>query len=92
MRRLMSALIATTISVTAAHAFGVDGERWAPGSISRDFPIDLRAGAAQIKVSYSALPTGAEIAFETTDLHLLTAIHRWFDAQLSEHGADATSE
>jgi hypothetical protein len=53
---------------------------------------DLQAGAAQIRVSYSALPTGAEITFETTNLHLLTAIHRWFGAQLSEHGADATSE
>jgi hypothetical protein len=53
---------------------------------------DLQAGAENIKVSYSALPTGAEITFETTDLHLLTAIHRWFGAQLSEHGADATSE
>src|SRR5581483_6144364 len=28
---------------------------------------DLQAGAAQIQVSYSALPTGAEITFETTD-------------------------
>ena len=53
---------------------------------------DLQTGAAHIKVSYSALPNGAEITFETTDLHLLTAIHRWFGAQLSEHGADATSE
>jgi hypothetical protein len=53
---------------------------------------ELQAGAARIKVSYSALPTGAEITFETADLHLLTAIHRWFGAQLSEHGADATSE
>jgi hypothetical protein len=53
---------------------------------------DLQAGAARIRVSYSALPTGAEITFETTDLHLLTAIHRWFGAQLSEHGADAASE
>jgi hypothetical protein len=53
---------------------------------------DLQAGATHIKVSYSALPTGAEITFETTDLHLLTAIHRWFGAQLSEHGADARSE
>ena len=53
---------------------------------------ELQAGAKQIKVSYSALPTGAEITFETTNLHLLTAIHRWFGAQLSEHGADATSE
>lgn len=53
---------------------------------------DLQAGAAQIRVTYSALPAGAEITFETPDLHLLTAIHRWFGAQLSEHGADARSE
>ena len=53
---------------------------------------DLEAGASRIKVSYAALPTGAEITFQTTDLHLLTAIHRWFGAQLSEHGADARSE
>ena len=53
---------------------------------------DLQAGAAQIKVRYSALANGAEISFETTDIHLLTAIHRWFGAQLSEHGADARSE
>jgi hypothetical protein len=53
---------------------------------------ELQAGAAQMKVSYADLPAGAEIQFETTELHLLTAIHRWFGAQLSEHGADATSE
>jgi hypothetical protein len=53
---------------------------------------ELQRGAAQIKVSYSSLPEGAEITFETTDLHLLTAIHRWFGAQLSEHGSDARAE
>jgi hypothetical protein len=53
---------------------------------------DLQAGASRIKVSYAALPFGAEITFETKDLHLLTALHRWFGAQLSEHGADARSE
>jgi len=53
---------------------------------------DLEAGATRIRISYSALPIGAELSFETTDLHLVTAIHRWFGAQLSEHGADATSE
>jgi hypothetical protein len=53
---------------------------------------DLRAGASGINVSYAALPAGAEITFDTTDLHLLTAIHRWFGAQLSEHGADAKAE
>lgn len=53
---------------------------------------ELQAGAARIKVSYSALPTGAQITFEARDIHLVTAIHRWFGAQLSEHGADALSE
>ena len=53
---------------------------------------DLEEGASQIRVSYAALPNGAEITFETTDLHLLTAVHRWFGAQLSEHGADAKPE
>jgi hypothetical protein len=53
---------------------------------------DLQAGSSRIKVSYATLPSGAEITFETTDLHLLTALHRWFGAQLSEHGADARSE
>jgi len=50
---------------------------------------DLRKGASSIKVSYTRLSAGAEITFETTDVHLLTAIHRWFGAQLSQHGADA---
>lgn len=53
---------------------------------------DLQAGARKIAVRYAALPDGAELTFETRDLHLLTAIHRWFGAQLSEHGADARAE
>jgi hypothetical protein len=53
---------------------------------------ELQAGASHIKVSYAPLPEGAEMTFETTDVHLLTALHRWFGAQLSEHGADARAE
>ena len=54
---------------------------------------DLQAaGASAIKVAYAAIPSGAAITFATDDLHLLTAIHRWFGAQLSEHGADARAE
>jgi hypothetical protein len=52
----------------------------------------LQAGAKKVTVRYSALPDGAELTFETRDLRLLTAIHRWFGAQLSEHGADAKTE
>ena len=53
---------------------------------------EIQAGAALIRVSYATLPAGAQLTFETTDLHLLTAIHRWFGAQLSEHGGDAKAE
>lgn len=53
---------------------------------------ELQAGAARITVTYAQLPAGAEITFATKDLQLLTAIHRWFGAQLSEHGADARTE
>jgi hypothetical protein len=66
-----------------------------PGALhGRDMPglKELRAGASRIKVSYAALPDGAQITFRTDDRHLLTAIHRWFGAQLSEHGADAKAE
>ena len=53
---------------------------------------ELQEGASNVAITYTALPNGAEITFETEDLHLLTAIHRWFGAQLSEHGADAKAE
>jgi hypothetical protein len=53
---------------------------------------EIEAGAARIKVSYADLPTGAQITFQTADVRLVTAIHRWFGAQLSEHGADAKAE
>ena len=53
---------------------------------------ELEAGASHIRVSYAQLPAGAAITFKTTNLHLLTTIHRWFGAQLSEHGADARAE
>lgn len=53
---------------------------------------ELQDGGAEINVSYADVPLGGQITFTTTDLHLLTAIHRWFGAQLSEHGTDAKAE
>ncbi len=53
---------------------------------------ELAANASQIKISYAQLPTGAQITFRTENLQLLTTIHRWFGAQLSEHGGDAKAE
>jgi hypothetical protein len=51
---------------------------------------ELAAGAARLTVTYASLPNGAEITFATQDIRLVTAVHQWFGAQLSEHGADAT--
>jgi hypothetical protein len=53
---------------------------------------ELRANASRVEISYSEIPTGAGIVFKTNNLRLLTAIHRWFGAQLSEHGTDARAE
>ena len=53
---------------------------------------ELEAAGSKLQVSYAPLPDGAQITFFTTDVALLTAVHRWFGAQLSEHGADARSE
>jgi hypothetical protein len=50
---------------------------------------ELADGTTLVTVAYAATPLGGEITFTTSDPHLLTAIHRWFGAQLSEHGADA---
>jgi hypothetical protein len=50
----------------------------------------LASSASRVKIEYAPLPNGAQITFTTRDLHLITAIHRWFGAQLSDHGSDAT--
>lgn len=66
-----------------------------PGMLhGKDMPglKELQTAESGIVVSYTARPDGAEITFATEDRRLLTAIHRWFGAQLSEHGADARAE
>jgi hypothetical protein len=51
---------------------------------------ELKAGAAKINVRYSALPEGAQIRYQANDPRLVTAIHQWFSAQLSDHGDHGT--
>lgn len=53
---------------------------------------ELQAGAPRLKISYTDVPAGGAIEFDTSDIQLITAVHRWFGAQLSEHGRDAVSE
>ena len=51
---------------------------------------ELMMGAKQITIQYSELPNGAQILYTTTDPALVNAIHAWFDAQVTDHGAAAT--
>jgi hypothetical protein len=53
---------------------------------------ELEAGAGRIKVEYTALPNGAQLTYTTPDPQLIAALHQWFDAQLSDHGQDATDQ
>ena len=53
---------------------------------------ELQAHASHIRVSYQPLSNGAALTFFASDLPVITAIHRWFGAQLSEHGSDARAE
>jgi hypothetical protein len=52
----------------------------------------LAAGAAKITFSYAALPNGAQISYATNDPRLIDALHRWFAAQLADHGHDAMGQ
>ena len=47
------------------------------------------AKAGQIAIDYKDVSAGAELTYRTADPKLLAALHQWFDAQLSDHGADA---
>lgn len=43
----------------------------------------------QLSIEYRDLPGGAELTYQTSASNLVAALHRWFDAQLSDHGEDA---
>jgi len=49
----------------------------------------LRAGTARITVTYRDDPAGGVVTYTTTDAALVTALHAWFDAQVSDHGQHA---
>ena len=51
---------------------------------------DLKAAKqGQIAIDYKDVDAGAELVYRTADAKLVAALHQWFDAQLSDHGADA---
>ncbi|ABB74978.1 hypothetical protein [Nitrosospira multiformis] len=47
------------------------------------------AKSGRIKIEYSVLPDGAQIAYSTESPQLVDAIHHWFDAQLRDHARHA---
>jgi len=48
-----------------------------------------KAEPGQLHVDYKELENGAEITYSSKEPILIDAIHRWFDAQLADHGPDA---
>lgn len=59
----------------------------------KDMPGLATLRAAQpgaLKIRYRDLPNGAEIAYRAGKPLLVAALHEWFDAQLADHGNDAT--
>ena len=47
------------------------------------------ARPGQIAVAYQEVEGGAELTYRTRNVRLASALHAWFDAQISDHGADA---
>ena len=48
---------------------------------------DARPG--QIRIDYKAVKGGGQLTYKTANATLVAALHKWFDAQLSDHGKDA---
>lgn len=47
------------------------------------------AAPGQIEIAYREVAQGAELSYTVASASLVTALHQWFDAQLSDHGEDA---
>lgn len=58
----------------------------------QDMPglADLKAAKpGQIAIDYKDVKGGGQLTYKTKDVSLAAALHKWFDAQLSDHGKDA---
>lgn len=49
----------------------------------------LERSRGKIQVSYADVVAGAKIVFVTQDAQLVDALHRWFAAQVTDHGSHA---
>ena len=51
---------------------------------------DLKAAKpGQIAIDYKDVKGGGQLTYKTADATLVAALHKWFAAQLSDHGKDA---
>lgn len=58
----------------------------------KDMPglAELReAKPGQVDIAYKDVQGGAKLTYKTANTSLVAALHKWFDAQLSDHGKDA---
>ncbi len=46
----------------------------------------------RLEIRYSDIPLGGQIEYRSDDPQLIHAIHRWFEAQVSDHGEHATGD
>lgn len=50
----------------------------------------LRAAKpGQVSIKYKYIKGGGELSYRSDDPKLVSSLHAWFDAQISDHGADA---
>lgn len=89
----------TQIPLIRAH-LREEAERFADGDFTdpsqihgEDMPglTEMSAGADRLSVTYGDLPDGGQIRYSTDDSALAAAVHRWFEAQRSDHGRHARS-
>ena len=88
----------TQIRLIRAHLRDIEGE-FRNGDFSgpsrihgEDMPglAELRAAKrGAVSIALRNVTGGAELTYRSDDAKLVAALHRWFDAQLSDHGADA---
>lgn len=86
---------ARQIQLVRAH-LSHEAKRFARGDFSdparihgADMPgmAQLARAGKKLRVSYKALPRGASITYVGGDAAVVSAIHQWFAAQRSDHGA-----
>ena len=53
---------------------------------------ELAMGAERLDIRYEPVPLGGRIWYRTKDPELVRAIHRWFRAQVADHGEHARGE